>query len=54
MVDAEESRIELLNYLKKRQLVELNKNGQETILGKPADEFIRVGKAATQALTKVA
>jgi hypothetical protein len=54
MVDAEETRIELLNYLKKRQLIELNKNGQETILGKPADEFIRVGKMATQALTKVA
>lgn len=50
MVDAEATRIELLNYLRNHHLVQKNALGQETILGKPVDEFIRVGKETTQAL----
>lgn len=49
MVNKEETKQGLLSYLRTHHLVE-TVDGKEVILGKPVDEFIRVGQAATAAL----
>ncbi len=37
-------KIELLNYLRKNELVKLDLDGNETILNKPIDKFIQTQK----------
>ena len=40
----------LVNYLKGKNLVQIDKNGQETVLDIPIDKFIRVGRYASDDL----